>query len=645
MAGRLLVAYSNASNYVSTTAEYLDSISRYSEWEVSYVHVTAGAQLDFDLDEYDAVFQSYCARLPIDGHVSPDYIAQLQSFRGVKLLAVQDEYERTDKLKDAIRAIGYHVVLTCVPPGMVQSIYPHQLFPDTDFITVLTGYVPEHLAERGKMPMPLHDRSIHIGYRGNELGAHYGRLGFYKFEIGRRMREICRARGIPHDIEWTADKRLYGDAWYRFIGSCRANLGSESGSNVFDFDGTIEATYRNLVAARGGAPVPYKEFRSYTDPIEGRYAMGQISPRVFEAAAMRTPMILLSGRYSGLIRPDEHYLELKEDFSNVDAVLARLDDVEGLSRMADRAYDRLVGSGDFSYRRFVKLIDDTVSRKARELGLALRGPRDDFGTIEVGADPVALASLREQPTKTPRHFVFFQYKNMAHQHALMVDEVARLHQYYPEQIAHLNRQITLLAKAIDEYTIWAYLRAKYLRWVHPLADKVTMRALCVKLLVGDRTGRAVLAEAMITRSLNRALLVQLARVIAARTTPVMLAGRVQAAVLLPRLSNGLLELLVLADSHLMQCGTQTTSSSDLVNALAARRVRACELVFGPGLVPRSPVIIHNRHALPDLLRWLEDRTERVMALGFASRHSLGQPLTQTQLLPRTAPLSSTPKAG
>ena len=45
--GRLLVAYSNASNYVSTTAEYLDSISRYSEFEVAYVHVTNDAELEF----------------------------------------------------------------------------------------------------------------------------------------------------------------------------------------------------------------------------------------------------------------------------------------------------------------------------------------------------------------------------------------------------------------------------------------------------------------------------------------------------------------------------------------------------------------------------------------------------------------------
>ena len=121
--GRLLVAYSNASNYVSTTAEYLDSISRYSEFEVAYVHVTNDAELEFDLNAFDAVFHSYCARLPFDNHLSPDYVRKLKAFRGVKLLAVQDEYDRTGKLRRAMQDIGFHAVLTCVPPAMLEQIH------------------------------------------------------------------------------------------------------------------------------------------------------------------------------------------------------------------------------------------------------------------------------------------------------------------------------------------------------------------------------------------------------------------------------------------------------------------------------------------------------------------------------------------
>ncbi|HEV2099362.1 MAG TPA: hypothetical protein VGR45_10600 [Stellaceae bacterium] len=452
MNGRLLVAYSNSSNYVSTTAEYLDAIARHSSWDVRYVHVTQGAQIDFDLNEFDAVFNSYCARLIHDGYVSADYISQLRSFRGVKLLAVQDEYERTDRLKAAITDIGFHAVLTCVPNGTIERVYPRAAFPRTEFIKVLTGYVPEHLARRGRRAMPLRERPIHIGYRGRGIGGHYGRLGFLKFEIGRRMREICETRAIPHDIEWSEAKRLYGEAWYDFIASCRATLGSESGSNVFDFDGSIEETYQRLSAERGG-PVPYQQFRAYTDPIERQYDMAQISPRVFEAAALRTPLVLFSGRYSGLIEPDTHYIELKEDFSNVDTVLARLGDLAGLASMADRAHRHLIASGEYGYPRFVGLVDELLERKAAEIGLSLRSAPERLPQTEggVGADPTALQSLEERPTAKPRHFVFYQYKHAAReqarlneQTALLTAEVARLNERYPAMIADCNAEITRL---------------------------------------------------------------------------------------------------------------------------------------------------------------------------------------------------------
>ncbi|HEX3861632.1 MAG TPA: hypothetical protein VHY35_08055 [Stellaceae bacterium] len=424
MRGRLLVAYSNASNFVSTTAEYLNSICRYVDFDVRYVHVTHGAELDFDFNEFDAVFQSYCARLPFDGYVSDSYLQKMKSFRGLKLLAVQDEYEHTNKLKAGIRAIGYHVVFTNAPPNTIEAIYPKQEFPDTEFITVLTGYVPEDLERSGRELIPLQERSIEIGYRCRMLPAYYGELCFEKFEIGRRMRDICIERGIPHDIEWSDDKRLYGRAWYDFIGMCRTNLGSESGSNVFDFDGTVRATHDRLAAERG-APVPYEEFRCYTDPIERHYDFGQISPRIFEAAAMRTPLILYSGGYSGAIVPDEHYIELKKDFSNIDAVLARLDDTDDLTAMADRAYCHLVASGDFSYRRFCRLIEDTVRRKSDELGIELRAPRREFSHDE-GYNPGALPGFVEVPTPAPRHSAIFFHRELRRQNLAYEGEIKRL---------------------------------------------------------------------------------------------------------------------------------------------------------------------------------------------------------------------------
>ena len=70
---RILVAYSMASTYVTTTLEYLLALKTFSEYDVSYVNVTHGAWMDFDINEYDVVFHNYCARLCFDGYVSDSY--------------------------------------------------------------------------------------------------------------------------------------------------------------------------------------------------------------------------------------------------------------------------------------------------------------------------------------------------------------------------------------------------------------------------------------------------------------------------------------------------------------------------------------------------------------------------------------------
>jgi hypothetical protein len=368
MPGKLLVIYSIASTIVATTMEYVRSFGRYSRNEVSYINGTHGARLGVELSEFDAVWLNYCCRLCFPGYVGSDVRDALRTYRGLKLMSVQDEYDQTENLRQGIEELGIDVVFTCVPQSALSYVYPSERFPRTEFITVLTGYVPEHLEARSDTT-PLERRPIAIGYRGRDIGPRYGELGFWKCEIGRRMKAICLERDIPCDIEVTEGSRIHGESWYAFVETCRTMLGSESGSNVFDFDGSIARQYETLRRAR--PTISYEHFRSHVAEHERDIGMGQISPRVFEAAALRTPMILLTGRYSGLIQPGEHYVELRKDFSNVEDVLRQIEDVPALRAMAERAHQHLIASGAYGYRRFIELVDSVVERKLskREQGL------------------------------------------------------------------------------------------------------------------------------------------------------------------------------------------------------------------------------------------------------------------------------------
>jgi hypothetical protein len=95
--------------------------------------------------------------------------------------------------------------------------------------------------------------------------------------------------------------------------------------------------------------------------------MNQISPKIFEAIACRTALVLFEGRYSGVLEPGKHFLPLKKDFSNVDEVLAKLHDDTFLEALTERAYQDIIGSGRYTYQAFIGLVDAALERNWRPI--------------------------------------------------------------------------------------------------------------------------------------------------------------------------------------------------------------------------------------------------------------------------------------
>lgn len=382
---KLLVIYCPRASITPTTHHYVDAFRRYSSLAVDYLAINPWrAPAPIELSEYDAVFLSYCARLVVDGHV-PDEIKQaLADFGGLTLVAVQDEYERTHILRRELADIGADLVLTCVPQAYVEYVYPPSLFPMTEFVTTLTGYAPELPASSLASVAALGRRPIGVGYRARRLPARYGRLGRMKSEIAVRVGSACAARGISHDISTEEKDRIYGDAWFRFVGSCQIMLGSESGSNVFDLDGSIE---------RLSATDPSSaELDAIIATRDAEINMGQISPRIFEAAAMGTPLLMFRGQYSGILEPDIHYIPLEHDYSNLESALDRTLDMRALTVMAERTHCDLIASGRFSYATFVKNIDAMIES-------AVARKKSNAQTI--GNGTAAAASLAALVTRVP----------------------------------------------------------------------------------------------------------------------------------------------------------------------------------------------------------------------------------------------------
>ncbi|OGQ52549.1 MAG: hypothetical protein A3J24_04600 [Deltaproteobacteria bacterium RIFCSPLOWO2_02_FULL_53_8] len=439
---RILVAYSMVQTFNQATLTYLNSFKQYFDADVEYLHVTDGSKINVTLNSYDVVIQSYCARLCFDGYVAADFIEKLRGFDGLKILSVQDEYNRTNVLKDAIKYIGFDIVLTCVPQHSLRYVYSQIDFPRIRFETVLTGYASESIGEFETTFKPIRNRSVVVGYRGRNIGGIYGQLGFDKYEIGRRMKEICAQRGISHDIAMDEESRIYGAGWFDFIGSCRAMLGSESGSNVFDFDGSLESQFRDMATRLGREP-SYSDFLPLVAQRDSEISMGQISPRIFECALMRTPMVLFRGEYSGVIKQGVHYIMLEKNFSNVDDVLDQLEQIDELEAMATRTYDHLIASEKFGYRAFIRNLEEIILEEMNRRSTAPRKSGDlRNNKLE---EEIPFWQL-QTPSKAPKLPVEYQLIEKKKNFIYYRDEIQNLEQLKDDTLRRYREACTIFSE-------------------------------------------------------------------------------------------------------------------------------------------------------------------------------------------------------
>lgn len=380
---RILCIYNSSQTYTSTLIEHLDSFRKFSEFNWLYLDFRKFCNANLDLKYFDVVVVHYSVRLPFDQLIN-ESIKKLREYGGGKVLFIQDEYDHTDKTKKIINEAGINLVFTCVPEISIDKIYPKAEFEGVLFVNNLTGYVPVELSTKYNTIKPPSQRSLVISYRSRSLPLRYGRLGFDKVEIGRFVSNYCRVSGIPSDIAWTEESRIYGDEWYHFLCSTKSMLGSESGSNVFDWDGSLQNQIEQYKIINQYAS-DEQIYNKLIAPREIDGLMNQVSPRIFEMIAARTVMILFQGSYSNIIVPYKHYLPLKKDYSNISDIFTYLKDGIAIDNMVNQAYADVLESQKYSYKNFVKMVDAKIKDLVSHLDYSPCNIQEEFlstGDIE-----------------------------------------------------------------------------------------------------------------------------------------------------------------------------------------------------------------------------------------------------------------------
>lgn len=350
----VLILYESTQTFTNTIYDHLLSFANYSKHRIFYAHANQLSVLNLNPKAFDAIGLHYSIRVPF-GQISPSMAECFQNFDGLKFLFIQDEYDYTKRAWYWIKRLGFQLVFTSVPQSGIEKIYPKMEFPNVRFVNNLTGYVPDELPVTENI-LPPSMRNILVGYRGRPLPIRYGQLGIEKVQVGQVVRAYCQKNGFINDIAWSEEDRIYGSKWNDFVYSVRSMLGSESGSNVFDWDGDLNkiiADYRELNPKATDAEI----YEKIVKPRELDGLMNQVSPKVFEAISKKTVLILYEGNYSNVLTPWEHYMVLKKDGSNLDEVFRLLQDGNYLDAMAERAFNSVVASGKYSYRKFVSMVD------------------------------------------------------------------------------------------------------------------------------------------------------------------------------------------------------------------------------------------------------------------------------------------------
>ena len=427
--GVLLIYNSGMDLVASNMYEHIRSFSDYSRFKVWAVNTHLGFpealwNLEFAVTILHYSLFSWRPFYLDDAFQA--YLAECAS--SYKVAFFQDEYRWWPERAEVLNRLSVDCVYTCIEPEWYRETYwKYTKVPRLE--TYLPGYVSDELVQRAQPAIkPDAERSVDIGYRGRKAYGYMGKGALEKHEIGVRFREMAAGSGLALDIETEEDKRIYGEEWLAFLGNCRAVLGVEAGVSIFDIDNEIFPCYERFIAEQ-----PSRSFEEAYEELLAQYDgrgvyYRTVSPRVFEAAAVRTCQIMFEGRYSGILQPMVHYVPLKKDFSNFDEVM-RLYGDEGLRReLTENCHRDLIASGAYSYRRLMEKFDEELMALGLEHAI-------DEGTVRQVSDLLARSeeSLLVKQVEAER----IQYDELLKKHvdlqAQYMEQQNRLQQMLEEQ--------------------------------------------------------------------------------------------------------------------------------------------------------------------------------------------------------------------
>jgi hypothetical protein len=315
----------------------------------------------FSATDYDVLMIHYSIYALGNYFLSPEWAYSIACFEGLKIQIIQDEHRNINQMKARMRSLGVQAVFSSLALTQSQKVYDGPFMEGIEVFSCLPGYFSERLLSLPKKP--LNERKYDIIYRGRTLPWTLGKHAQEKSDIANAFTSWVAGKGLKLNINSVESERLYGADWDHFIQNGRAMIGTEGGATIFDFDGSLQSQYDDFLLSCPSADLEHywnEHLRQHEELIVHK----TITPKIFEAIAAKTALVLFPAEWSGVLEPDRHYIPLQRDGSNISEVITKVRDDEFLTDLVERTYVEIAERPELSFHSYIDKIDRVIANTA-----------------------------------------------------------------------------------------------------------------------------------------------------------------------------------------------------------------------------------------------------------------------------------------
>ncbi len=261
-----------------------------------------------------------------------------------KVYFIGNEYKLMPEKMRFCKRIGISLLITQTNEELVLQTY-------REFLKCKVIYIPNAGIDPTIFyPMtPSNERKIDIGYRSYPAVWYLGNNE--KTEIADFFNDNAKLYGLTVDISTSLERRFKIKEYSNFLNQCRAQIGVEAGGDYFDLSDSIRLEVNKYLKNNPKSSWPdikNKFFNSNASSVPIRVLSG----RQVEAAACKAVQILFIGEYNKHFFPNQHYIPLEKDFSNITEVIEKFRDKQFCLKLTENAYQMVLE--ELTYDHLVK---------------------------------------------------------------------------------------------------------------------------------------------------------------------------------------------------------------------------------------------------------------------------------------------------